>query len=114
MRTGPVFLLPALVAGAAAASVLTGEAAWGDWTTDAPGVVRRITLESLPPPQVTHPGVAPPAIVPRPAGAHLAAPPGFTVAEFARLGAPRQLRAAPNGDVFAAETGAGRLKLLRI
>ena len=50
----------------------------------------------------------------RPAGAHLAVPPGFTVDEFAKLDAPRQIRTAPNGDAFAAETDAGRLKLLRI
>jgi glucose/arabinose dehydrogenase len=114
MRPGPITLFAALAAGAAGAAVLTGQAAWGDWTSDAPGVVRKITVDSLPPPEMTRPGVAPPRIVPRPANAHLAVPPGFTVAEFAQLDAPRQIRTAPNGDVFAAETDAGRLKLLRI
>jgi glucose/arabinose dehydrogenase len=114
MRIGRILLVSAFFAGAATAAVLTGEAAWGDWTTDAPGVVRHITLDTLPAPQMTRPGVAPPAIVPRPANAHLSVPPGFSVAEFARLEAPRQLKTAPNGDVFAAETEAGRVKLLRI
>ncbi len=114
MRPGPITLFAALAAGAAGAAVLTGQAAWGDWTSDAPGVVRKTTVDSLPPPEMSRPGVAPPRIVPRPANAHLAVPPGFTVAEFAQLDAPRQIRTAPNGDVFAAETDAGRLKLLRI
>src|SRR4051794_15344574 len=35
------------------ARTLTGEAALGDWTTDAPGVRRRITVADLPPPNAT-------------------------------------------------------------
>jgi hypothetical protein len=97
----------------AAAAVLTGPAAQGDYTTDAPGVIRKISLGALPPPGATRIGVAPPAVVARPAGAKLSVPAGFTVSEFARLDAPRQLRAAPNGDVFVAETAAGRVKVLR-
>ncbi|MGH7023293.1 MAG: PQQ-dependent sugar dehydrogenase [Caulobacteraceae bacterium] len=102
-----------LAAGTAGAAVLTGPAAWGDWTTDAPGVTRKITVDSLPPPGSSKIGVAPPAAVARPAGAKLSVPPGFAVAEFARLDAPRQIRTAPNGDVFVAETAAGRVKVLR-
>nr|WP_218279967.1 hypothetical protein [Verrucomicrobium spinosum] len=30
--------------------LLTGESAMGDWTTDAPGVRRKLTLKDLPPP----------------------------------------------------------------
>jgi hypothetical protein len=104
-----------LAAGGASAAILTGPAAWGDWTSDAPGVIRKITLDSLPSPAgfSFSFGGGPPQVVRRPAGAKLSVPPGFTVSEFARLDAPRQLRTAPNGDVFAAETGAGRIKLLR-
>jgi hypothetical protein len=105
-------VLAILAAGAVSAAVLTGPAAWGDWTTDAPGVTRRITLDNLPAPE-TRVGLALPAIVARPAGANLSVPPGFVVSEFARLDAPRQLRTAPNGDVFVAETAAGRIKVLR-
>jgi glucose/arabinose dehydrogenase len=104
-------LLCAGATGAGAAGVLTGAAAWGDWTSDAPGVTRKLTLETLPEP--TKPGVALPAVVARPADAKLAVPPEFTVEAFAKLDAPRQLRTAPNGDVFAAETAAGRVKLIR-
>ena len=53
-------------------------------------------------------------VVARPAGAELKAPPGFKVEPFARgLRDPRQLRVAPNGDVFVAESGAGRIRVLR-
>jgi len=102
-----------LAAGAASAAVLTGPAAWGDWTTDAPGVTRKITVDTLPAPGATRVGVAPPAVVARPANAKLSVPPDFTVAEFTRLDGPRQIRTAPNGDVFVAETNAGRIKILR-
>ena len=113
MNPKPLAALAILGPLSASAAVLTGPAARGDWTSDAPGVTRKITLDSLPSDVAAKIGVAPPAIVPRPATAQLRVPPGFTVAEFARLRAPRQIRAAPNGDVFAAETDAGRLKILR-
>jgi len=113
MKTKLLSTLAVLTAGAASAAVLTGPAAWSDWTSDAPGVTRKITVDTLPAPGATRVGVAPAAVVPRPAGAKLSVPAGFTVTEFARLDAPRQLRTAPNGDVFAAETEAGRLKVLR-
>src|SRR5258707_9650693 len=90
-----------LAAGGASAAILTGPAAWGDWTSDAPGVTRKITLESLPAPGLGAFnylfGGGPPELVRRPAGARLAVPPGFTVSAFASLDAPRQLRTAPNG-----------------
>jgi len=116
MNSKALTLALLLAAGGASAAILTGPAAWGDWTSDAPGVTRKITLDSLPTPGGAFNflfGGGPPQVVNRPAGARLAVPPGFTVSEFASLDAPRQLRTAPNGDVFAAETVAGRIKLLR-
>jgi hypothetical protein len=112
MHAKVLIALAALAAGAAGAAVLTGPAAFGDWTTDAPGVTRKITLASLPPPETGRPGVAPPALVARPAGAALRAPPGFTVSEFAALEGPRQIRTAPDGEIFVAETGHGRVTIL--
>lgn len=114
MRSGRVLVLTAVAAGAASADVLIGQAAWGDWTSDKPGVVRKITPDALPAPTLTRPGVEPPRLVPRPADAHLSVPPGFTVAEFAKLDGPRQIRTAPNGDVFVAQTDAHRLTILRV
>ena len=88
----------------ASAQVRTGEAAFGDWKTDSPGVVRKITPADLPRPLATPPSAQPSALVKRAAGALPKAPPGFTVTAFADLEAPRQIRVAPNGDIFVAET----------
>ena len=50
----------------------------------------------------------------RPAGAIPQVPSGFKVELFASgLKAPRALRVAPNGDIFVAETDAGRIRVLR-
>jgi glucose/arabinose dehydrogenase len=100
--------------GAAWAQVRTGEAAYGDWRTDAPGVVRKITPADLPPPFAT-PGVpAASKLAPPPEGAKPLVPPGFTVEAFAKLDSPRLMRTAPNGDVFVAETKDGRISVLRV
>jgi len=94
--------------------VLTGKAALGDWTTDAPGVRRRITVADLPKPFATESVENGPRLVPRPEGAWPKAPAGFKVEEFAAgLQNPRLLRAAPNGDVFVAESRAGNIRVLR-
>lgn len=100
-------------AGAALADERVGAAALGDWRTDAPGVVRRITPADLPAPYSTRPAASPAALVARPADAMPRTPPGFTVAAFATLSHPRQIRVAPNGDIFVAETDAGRITVLR-
>jgi len=100
--------------GKAARSVLTGKAALGDWTTDTPGVRRRITAADLPQPFATESVDNGPRLIPRPEGAWPRAPAGFVVEEFAvGLQNPRLLRAAPNGDVFVAESRAGRVRVLR-
>lgn len=101
------------VSGAARAQVRTGAAAMGDWRTDAPGVIRHITAADMPAPYATHPTALPAAQVARPADAQLRVPPGFTVRAFAQLDHPRQIRVAPNGDIFVAETDAGRVTVLR-
>jgi glucose/arabinose dehydrogenase len=94
--------------------VLSGAAAFGDWRNDAPGVWRRITPADLPPPGAT-PSVSNFArVVARPAGAVPQVPPGFKVELFASgLSAPRALRVAPNGDLFVAESDAGRIRVVR-
>src|SRR4029079_16152179 len=46
-----LFLVPVITGTAAhKRERLTGKAAMGDWTSDAPGVTRKITVEDLPPP----------------------------------------------------------------
>ncbi len=103
----------AAMSGAARAQERTGAAAMADWRSDAPGVTRRITAADLPAPYASHPTAFPAALVARPEGAAPKVPPGFTVAPFAKLDRPRQLRVAPNGDIFVAETDAGRISVLR-
>jgi glucose/arabinose dehydrogenase len=103
----------AAAAGAAAADTLTGSAAYGDWRSDAPGVVRKLTVADLPPPGDTPSKTAPSSIAPRPAGAELKTLPGFVVRPFFKVDGPRLMRTAPNGDVFLAETNAGKITVLR-
>jgi glucose/arabinose dehydrogenase len=53
-------------------------------------------------------------VVKQPANAALAVPPGFAVRLFAAgFENPRIIRVAPNGDIFIAETAAGRIRVLR-
>lgn len=94
---------------------LTGIAAYSDWHSDAPGVVRHFTPDSMPQPYTTPSAYRAPSVVPRPAGATLHVPPGFQAESFATgLDGPRILRVAPNGDVFVAESRAGRVRILRV
>ena len=74
-----------------------------------------IKPDSLPPPNATGSAVNPPRVVPMPEGARFALPPGFEVAAYAEgnLEEPRWLALAPNGDVFVAESRAGRITILR-
>jgi hypothetical protein len=105
-------VLVSLIAAPALATTLTGKDAYGDWKSDAPGVTRKITPADLPPPGAAL-TFALSQQVARPAGAELKLPPGFTVSAFAQLDGPRQVRVAPNGDIFVAEMGPGRIKVLR-
>lgn len=96
------------------ASVLTGVAAFGDWSADRPGLTRHITPKDLPAPNPDESVRNNSQVAPRPAQAQLQAPPGFTVREFtAQLQGPRTIRVAPNGDVFVAESNSGRVRVLR-
>ncbi len=97
-----------------AGKVLVGQGALGDWTTDAPGVRRRITTADMPPPYATRSADAFSRIVKRPEGAWPQVPNGFKVEEFAAgLSNPRLIRTAPNGDLFVAESQPGRVRVLR-
>lgn len=97
-----------------AADLLTGKDALGDWTTDAPGVRRKITVEDLAIPYATPSANNQPRVVKRPEGAWPKAPEGFEVTEFATgLVEPRVIVRAPNGDLFVAESRGNRLHILR-
>jgi len=93
--------------------VLTGQAAYGDWTQDAPGVRRLITQADLYEPMATPSASNGPKVVPIPGDAVLKVPPGFKVSAFLTgLKEPRQMKMAPNGDIFLAESGALRIRVI--
>ena len=94
--------------------VQTGQAALGDWTTDAPGVRRHITVADLSKPFATRSVDNGPRVSRRPADAWPQVPAGFKVEEFfTDLDIPRVIRVAPNGDIFVAESRPGRIRVLR-
>ncbi|WP_165245760.1 PQQ-dependent sugar dehydrogenase [Paludisphaera soli] len=98
----------------ATSPTLKGKAALGDWTTDAPGVRRLITLDDLSTPYDTPSARNNPQVVKQPEGAWPKAPAGFEVTKFATgLKQPRVIVRAPNGDLFVAESAAGRIRVLR-
>lgn len=105
---------PSVAEAPQAGKVLAGKDAFGDWTTDAPGVRRRITAADLPKPYTTRSVDNGPRLVKRPADAWPKVPANFKVEEFATgLENPRLLRTAPNGDIFVAESRAGRVRVMR-
>lgn len=86
----------------------------GDWREDAPGKTHRVDLGALPAPYATPSSRHRANIAARPDGVLPAVPDGFAVSAWAEdLAAPRRIRVAANGDVFVAETDAGRVRVLR-
>lgn len=85
-----------------------------DFHAESPGTVHKITVADLPSPESPKPGVATPDPQPRPANAMPKTLPGFKVNLYAaELKNPREMRVAPNGDVFLAEMDAGEIKVFR-
>lgn len=73
-----------------------------------------VRADKLPPPYHTPSAGNPPRVVSRPANARLHVPDGFTIGLWAeKLEDPRNMALAPNGDIFVAETAAGRISILR-
>jgi glucose/arabinose dehydrogenase len=94
--------------------ILRGQGALGDWRTDAPGVRRLITPSDMPKPYATSSSDNHPEEAPRPANAWPRVPRGFKIEQIATgLDNPRLLRAAPNGDLFIAESSPGRIRVIR-
>jgi len=95
-----------------AQTVREGKDAYGSWQADKPGTVRLIRPQDLPAPAPSSANVS--RVVARPAGATPQVAAGFKIELFAEgLSGPRIIRAAPNGDIFVAETRAGRIRILR-
>ena len=136
-RSAPIFaalaaLLFAVPAGAQ--QVLTGQAAFTDWSQQRPGVRHHLTVGDIPAPNPAEAVDMTPHVIARPEGALPIAPPGFKVVlyaggdtapmqradnkEFMKLSGgtftmPRFIIAAPNGDLFLADSGAGTIFVLR-
>jgi glucose/arabinose dehydrogenase len=93
--------------------LITGQAAFVDAKDLKPGVFRKIAVGDLPAPGDAHPSFG--KMSPRPEGAIPQVPAGFKVELYAHddLKAPRQIRRAPNGDLFVAEEAAGNIKIVR-
>jgi len=84
------------------------------WRESRPGAIHQITLSSMPKPLAGKSVANPAKTDVRPADAWPQAPAGFAVTLFNKdLQHPRSLITAPNGDIFVAETAAGRIKVLR-
>ncbi|HEY6179713.1 MAG TPA: PQQ-dependent sugar dehydrogenase [Kofleriaceae bacterium] len=117
LATAPVALAACAQSSAApppGPALLTGKAATGDWTTDAPGVRRKLVPDDMPAPYATPSADNGAHIVPRPAGALPRVPDGFVVDQLTtQVVEPRMLRTAPNGDLFVVESDAGRVKIVR-
>jgi glucose/arabinose dehydrogenase len=97
--------------GAKVTGVITGQAAFVDAKDLKPGVFRKITAADLPEPTKGTPGTA--KQIPR-GDMMPQAPAGFKVELYAHddLKAPRQMRRAPNGDLFLAEETSGNIKIV--
>lgn len=107
-------IVAAIALATTAAELKTGKDAMGDWTDDAPGVRRKITIADLPEPYATESARNMPKRTARPEGASPKAPTGFAVTEFASgLKGPRVIVTAPNGDIFVSESESHRVRVLR-
>jgi glucose/arabinose dehydrogenase len=94
--------------------LLQGAAAFGDWRTDHPGTQRLIKPQDLPAPDLAASVGNFVSVVHRTNDEKPIVPNGFEVNLFASgLAGPRLIRVAPNGDVFVAESNAGRIRVLR-
>ena len=90
------------------------KAPFTDFRYEKPGATRKITVADLPAPNASASSDNGPEEVSRPANAWPVAPSGFKVELFASgLDNPRWLRTAPNGDLFLAESSAGRIRVFR-
>ena len=103
------------VAASAQTSVYTGQDAFRDWNQQKPGNRVHLKVSDLPEPAEAESVDNGPTLVPRPDGAMPIAPQGFKVSIYASDGfvQPRLIRTAPNGDLFLADSEAGKVYVLR-
>jgi glucose/arabinose dehydrogenase len=105
---------PAATGSAAPLKDPSPHAPFTDFRYEVPGTTRKITVGDLPQPFATDSSSNGADLVARPENVWPVAPAGFKVELYAAgLDNPRWLRTAPNGDVFLAESGAGRIRVFR-
>jgi glucose/arabinose dehydrogenase len=93
--------------------LIEGTTAFGDWRSDHPGTRRLIRPQDLPAPDPAQSVRNVVRIVQR-SDQKPIVPNGFEVNLFAsNLSEPRLIRTAPNGDLFVAESDAGRIRVIR-
>jgi glucose/arabinose dehydrogenase len=106
--------IPAFAAESSNHPVLTGQSAFTDALHESPGTRRHLTVADLPAPAPDQSVDNGPNVVPRPANAWPIAPKGFKVDLYTTdLDNPRLLRVAPDGDLFLAESGSGKIRVFR-
>jgi glucose/arabinose dehydrogenase len=94
--------------------VQTGQAAFTDAAHEAPGIRRHLTVADLPAPAPDQSVDNGAPMIARPADAWPKAPNGFKVELYATgFDNPREMRTAPNGDIFLAESETGKIKVVR-
>ena len=108
-------LIPlAPTASAQSQPVLTGQAAFTDYSQEKPGVRRKLTVADLPAPYATQGVDAGGNQTPRPEGAMPQVPAGFKVEQYAGgVDRPRLIRTAPNGDLFVALSESSKIMVFR-
>ncbi len=95
-------------------AVLIGQSAFTDFTKEAPGTRRHLTVADLPNPMPAEAIEKAPTVVARPSTSWPIAPKGFKVELYATgLDNPRLLRVAPNGDLFLAESQSSKIRVFR-
>jgi glucose/arabinose dehydrogenase len=95
-------------------TVRVGEAAYGDWRDDAPGVRRLIRPEHMEAPGASRSSASRAGMGGRSKDVRPHVPDGFEVTLFAEgLSRPRIIKVAPNGDVFVAESDSGQIRVFR-
>ncbi len=107
-------LLAAVLVSGAALAAQTAASPFYDFRAENPGTIHKVSVSDLPAPFSTKSAVGFPEPFSRPSGALPKVLPGFKVELYASgLDNPRELRTAPNGDVFAAEMHNGEIEVFR-
>jgi glucose/arabinose dehydrogenase len=107
-------LTPGLTLAQRTVELLEGAAAFTDWHADRPGLRRHIRPADLPAADLHASFSNGVRITRRSASEKPVVPPGFQASLFAEgLDEPRLIRAAPNGDIFVAESAVGRVRVFR-